>query len=84
MLVDHFNVLQFGEGSRCPRIHLMPHTNRVRETYTEHARSASYTGDNFASMSSVLNEWPFREMPNSRSCDAFSVRLQIVLFTLGF
>ena len=34
-------------------------------------------------MSSVLNEWLFREMPNSRSCDEFSERLQFVLITLG-
>ena len=34
-------------------------------------------------MSSVLNEWLFREMPNSRSCDGFSERLQTVLFTMG-
>ena len=37
-------------------------------------------------MLSVLNKWLFREMPNSRSCDEFSVselqRIQIVLFTL--
>ena len=32
----------------------------------------SYTGDNFASMSSVLTKWFFGEMPNSRSCDEFS------------
>ena len=32
----------------------------------------SYTGDNFASMSSVLNKWLFRKMPDSRSCDEFS------------
>ena len=43
----------------------------------------SYSGDNFASMSSVLNEWLFSEMPYSRGCDEFSERLQIVLFTLG-
>ena len=42
----------------------------------------SYTGDNFAGMSSVLNKWLFRKMPNSRSCDGFSARLQIVIFTL--
>ena len=42
----------------------------------------SYTGDNFASTSSVLNEWLFREMPNSRSCDEFPERLLFVLFTL--
>ena len=42
----------------------------------------SYTGDNFAGISSVLNKWLFREMPNSSSCDEFSERLQIVLFTL--
>ena len=33
-------------------------------------------------MSSVLNKWLFRKMPNSRSCDDFSERLQIVIFTL--
>ena len=43
----------------------------------------SHTVDNFASMSSVLNEWLFREMPNSRSCDEFSERLQSVLISLG-
>ena len=46
----------------------------------------SYTGDNFASMSSVLNKWVSGELPNIRSCGEFSVhelqRLQIVLFTL--
>ena len=42
----------------------------------------SYFGDNFASMLSVLNKWLFKEMPNSSSCDEFSERLQIVLFTL--
>ena len=45
----------------------------------------SYTGDNFASTSSVLIKSPFSEMPNSNSCDEFSVselqRHQIVLFT---
>ena len=48
-----------------------------------HSPRVSYTGDNFASMSSVLNMWLFSKIPNSRSCDEFSVRLQIVLFTLG-
>ena len=43
----------------------------------------SYTGDNLASMSSVLNKWLFGEMSDSNSCDEFSERLQIVLFTLG-
>merc|ERR1712136_661892 len=33
----------------------------------------SSTGDNFAHMSSVLNRWLLREVPNSRSCDEFSV-----------
>ena len=42
----------------------------------------SYSGDNFARMLSVFNMWLFREMLNSRSCDDFSERLQIVLFTL--
>ena len=42
-----------------------------------------YTGDNFASMSSVLNKFLFGEMPNSNCFDEFSERLQIVLFTLG-
>ena len=41
------------------------------------------TGDNFASMLSVLTKWLFGEMPISNSCDEFSERLQIVLFTLG-
>ena len=41
------------------------------------------TGDNFASTSSVLAKWLFGEMPNSRGCDEFFERLQIVLFTLG-
>ena len=49
----------------------------------------SHTGDNFTSKSTVLAKWPFDEkwlfkkMPNSYCCDGFSVRLQIVLFTLG-
>ena len=42
----------------------------------------SYTGDNFASTSSVLTKWLFGEMPYSRGCDEFYERLQIVLFTL--
>ena len=47
------------------------------------APRVSYSGDNFASMSSVFNMWLFSEVPNSRSCDEFSVRLQVVLFTMG-
>jgi len=47
---------------------------------------ASYTGDTFASTSSVLNKWLLREVPNRRSCDEFSVeklqRFWIVLFIL--
>ena len=43
----------------------------------------SYTGDNFASTSSVLTKWLIGEMPYSRGCDEFSERLQIVLLTLG-
>ena len=43
----------------------------------------SYTGDNFASMSSVLNKFLFGAMPNTNSFHEFSERLQIVLFTLG-
>ena len=42
----------------------------------------SYTGDNFASISSFLTKWLSRKMPDSRSFDEFSVRLQIVLFAL--
>ena len=38
--------------------------------------------NNFASMSSVLNKWLFRKMPNSRRCDEFSERIHIVFFTL--
>ena len=33
-------------------------------------------------MLSVLNNLLIREMPNGNSCDEFSVRLQVVLFTL--
>ena len=43
----------------------------------------SYSGDNFASMLSDFNKCFSREMPNSNSCDEFSERLQIVLFTQG-
>ena len=43
----------------------------------------SFTGDSFVSKSSVLTKWIFSEMPNSRSCNEFSERLQIVVFTLG-
>ena len=42
----------------------------------------SYSGDNFASMFSVFNMWLFSEVPNFRSFDEFSERLQTVLFTL--
>ena len=71
------------------RIHLMSHTNRERGD-PHRARTkvprVSYTGDNFASMSSVPTKWLFSELRNSRSCDEFSVlelqRLQIVLVTL--
>ena len=68
--------------------HLMFHnhssTRDLHRAGTEVPR-VSYTGDNFANMSSVLNKSPFSEMPNSNTCDDFSVselqRLQIVLFT---
>ena len=66
--------------------HLMFHTNRVQETYYEKAPKVprvSYTGDSFASTSSVLTKWLFGEKPNSRSCDEFSERIQIVPFTMG-
>ena len=43
----------------------------------------SYTGDNFASMSSVLNKWLSRKMPNSRRCDEFSKRIQNPRHTEG-
>ena len=43
----------------------------------------SYTGDSFASTSSVLTKWLFGEIPHSRGCDESYERLQIVLFTLG-
>ena len=42
----------------------------------------SYSGDNFASMFSVFNMWLFSEVPNIRSFEEFSERLQTVLFTL--
>ena len=57
-------------------------TGDLHQVRTEVPR-VSYTGDNFASMSSVLNNFLFGEMPNSNSFDEFSERLQIVLFTLG-
>ena len=57
-------------------------TGDLQRASTEVPR-VSYTGDNFASMSSVFNKCFFREMPNSNSCDEFSERLQIVLFTPG-
>ena len=65
-------------------IHLMSNTIRVRETYTEHARRclvspALETTSPACRRPSDL----FGEMPNSNSCDEFSERLQIVLFTLG-
>ena len=56
-------------------------TGDLHQAHTEVPR-VSYTGDNFASMSSVLNKWLFGEFPNSNSCDEFSERLQIVFFTL--
>ena len=37
-----------------------------------HSPRVSNTGDNFASMSSVLNKFLFGEMPNSNSFDEFS------------
>ena len=55
-------------------------TGDLHRARTEVPR-VSYTGDNIASNSSVLNKWFFREIPNSRSCDEFSERLQIFLFT---
>ena len=67
------------------KIHLMSHNNRVREIYTEHARRSlvSPTVETTSpALLSVLNKWLLREMPYSRSCDEFSERLQIVLFTL--
>ena len=54
------------------------HLHRARAK----APRVSYDGDNFASTISVLNNLLFREMPNGNSCNEFSVRLQIVLFTL--
>jgi len=47
---------------------------------------AAYKGDDFGSMSSLLNKWMLKEAPNSRDCESFSVeelqRLQITLFML--
>jgi len=66
----------------------VPHQSSTGDLHRARTKKprASYTGDNFAHMSSVLNRWLLREVPNSRSCDEFSVeelqRLQIVLFTL--
>ena len=59
-------------------------TGDLHQVRTEVPR-VSYTGDNFASTSSVLNKFHFGEIPNSNSFDEFSVLelqgLQIVLFT---
>ena len=49
-------------------------TGDLQRARTEVPR-VSYTGDNFASMSSVLTKWLFGEMTNSYSCDEFSERL---------
>ena len=57
-------------------------TGDLHQVRTEVPR-VSYIGDNFASISSVLNKFLFGEMSNSNSFDEFSERLQIVLFTLG-
>ena len=57
-------------------------TGDLHRARTEVLR-VSYTGDNFANMSSVLTQWLFGEMPNSYSYDEFSERLQVVLFTPG-
>ena len=70
--------IKWGDGD-FTGIHLMSHLHRA------HAKAprVSYAGDNFAGMSSVINKWLFRKMPNRRSCDElFPERLQIVLFTL--
>ena len=63
----------------------VPHQSSTGDVHCARTKvpRVSFTGDNFASMSSVLTKWLFGEMPNSRSCDEFSERLQIVLFTLG-
>ena len=58
------------------------YTGDLHQVRTKEPR-VSYTGDNFASLSSVLNKFLFGEMPNSNSFDEFSERLQIVLFALG-
>merc|ERR1712086_633607 len=34
---------------------------------------AAYKGDDFGSMSSLLNKWMLKEAPNSRDCESFSV-----------
>lgn len=47
---------------------------------------ASYKGDNFQNMSSILNQWLLKQAPNSRSCEDFTVeelqRIQLLLFML--
>ena len=57
-------------------------TGDLHRARTEAPRVSYYFGDNFTNMLSVLNKWLFGEMPNSNSFDEFSVRIQIVLFTL--
>ena len=67
------------------RFHLMFHHSSTGDLHRARTKvpRVSYSGDNFASTSSVLTKWLFGEMPYSRGCDEVSERLQIVLFTLG-
>ena len=64
---------------------VVPHQSSTGDLHRARTKvpRVSFTGDSFVSKSSVLTKWFFSEMPNSRSCDEFSERLQIVVFTLG-
>ena len=66
-------------------IHLMSNIDRVPMTYTEHARKC-LVSPTLETTSPARRRFStsgfFGEMPNSRSCDEFSERLQTVLFTL--
>ena len=65
---------------KCGDDHLMSHTNRVRETYTVHARRCPVSP--LETTSPACYRFSFREMLNSRRFDDFSEHVQIVLVTL--
>ena len=68
---------------RFTRFHLMFHTIRVQETYTVHTqRSPCLLLWRQLRQHVVGSHQAALQMPNSRGCDDFFERLQIVLFAL--